>query len=198
MKKIILIFAIATTLFSCGKSPVENAIINYLQIIDENNKIDLSIKILKIEHDGEFTLADSLEIILNENFIENSDLSIIKEEIETLISEIDGWNNYIQELLEDMKKEASLPLSSRNTSLISFYSSKISEYSETVKELEEELLFLEQIYSKANYFNENRADKIADKYKCTYSFKNPFLNVQQELTETFLIATDNVILGTLE
>lgn len=163
MKNLILLFIICIAV-SCKPTGIEKLISDYEQTMG-NTKIDLNLKINKLEKTGEITASDSAKLIINEltETVDPNRISIIEKM--KFKNELERSNKWI-EVMDSMFRNG-----------IGW---------EDWMKIKSKIIQLQKL--EATYITQDPKAALAYNYKCTYTIKNPILNgIKQEITNTYIV-----------
>jgi len=170
MKKIILLLSIIS-MFSCKTDNKIKLISDYEQNFN-NTKIDLKLHIKSIEFSKSITSSDSLIILLKGVCPINKD---------SINEKISFSNTYIKKADELVKSFSKFQTNE-------FYTKQIQLYKQYIIELNN----IRSRCTRSLKYIGNTKQIISNKWKCTYTIENPFLNnIKQEITKYYIFNSDN-------
>lgn len=186
MKKILTVIVFSALLYSCGMSKEEKLIADYEQTMG-NAKMDLKFDPQETKHIRTLTLRDSIEHYQSE--VEE----IIQERLEDYSKSKKLAQEYIQEYTEKLKGETIAEVVKITNEFIENRKADIKGYDEKLAALNAnpyETILPEPYKSRYKSFEANPDSVIGDIYESRYKIFNPIMQLEQEITNQYLISPD--------
>lgn len=170
MKKLIIYLFSVLFLMSCTDKK-KQLISDYEQTIGQT-KTDLNFKVNSLEFVKSITAEDSLNVLLKDVCPLNKD---------SINQKISFSNTYVTKFEDLIKKFSELQYDEFNNRQIELYKQYIAQ-----------LNYIKEKCTSSLKFIDNPKKIICNKWKCSYSIKNPFLNgVEQTITKYYLFNPEN-------
>lgn len=187
MKKIYLLLLAAAVFASCSNK-VENAIKDYEQTIG-STKIDLSMSIKKLNKVKEYTGADSAQVIADAS----------KISVDSIPLKVEQYKKHVAESKEKYQLYKDSAQMERNKvrpeSYMIMYYENVADIYEPDDNEDAIMAAMEQ----ALYYYNNPEKVLGNLWDCTYTIKNPLLDMKQEISKQYLFnADDTEILATID
>lgn len=193
MKKITLLTAFLITLISCGYSPEEQMLFDYLNNASMKtlkvNINDLDFKIISLEKVKDISASDSLEIVQKyfdekknkkigqfEDEIKRDEIRIAKNEELIRSINVNDVTKTVQEWVDKDKVNIE-----RNQKNIELYNGDCKG------------TFLEPVLVKINNYKSEPNKILSVKYKANYSMNNPLMKVKQTFNKYYYSNSENTI-----